>query len=54
MTDTAPDGPRLTHVDETGAARMVDVTAKDVTDRVAVATATSGFVPSSPSIHCTG
>ena len=38
MTDTAPDGPRLTHVDETGAARMVDVTAKDVTDRVAVAT----------------
>jgi len=32
----APD--RLTHVDETGAARMVDVSAKDVTDRVAVAT----------------
>ena len=31
----APD--RLTHVDETGAARMVDVSAKDVTDRVAVA-----------------
>jgi cyclic pyranopterin phosphate synthase len=29
--------PRLTHVDETGAARMVDVTAKDVTARVAVA-----------------
>jgi cyclic pyranopterin phosphate synthase len=29
--------PRLTHVDETGAARMVDVTAKDATDRVAVA-----------------
>jgi cyclic pyranopterin monophosphate synthase len=28
---------RLTHVDETGAARMVDVSAKDVTDRVAVA-----------------
>ena len=29
--------PRLTHVDESGAARMVDVGAKDVTDRVAVA-----------------
>jgi len=28
---------RLTHVDESGAARMVDVGAKDVTDRVAVA-----------------
>jgi cyclic pyranopterin phosphate synthase len=32
------DEPQLTHVDETGAARMVDITAKDVTDRVAVAT----------------
>jgi len=31
------DEARLTHVDETGAARMVDVTAKDVTARVAVA-----------------
>jgi cyclic pyranopterin phosphate synthase len=30
-------GHRLTHVDESGAARMVDVTAKDVTFRVAVA-----------------
>ena len=29
--------PRLTHVDESGAARMVDVSAKDVTDRIAVA-----------------
>jgi cyclic pyranopterin phosphate synthase len=29
--------PRLTHVDETGAARMVDVTAKPVTTRVATA-----------------
>jgi cyclic pyranopterin phosphate synthase len=28
----------LTHVDETGAARMVDVSGKDVTTRVAVAT----------------
>jgi len=33
----AADDPQLTHVDETGAARMVDVSAKDVTDRVAVA-----------------
>lgn len=30
--------PRLTHVDESGAARMVDVTAKDVTVRTATAT----------------
>jgi cyclic pyranopterin phosphate synthase len=29
--------PRLTHVDSTGAARMVDVSAKDVTHRVATA-----------------
>jgi cyclic pyranopterin phosphate synthase len=29
--------PRLTHVDETGAARMVDVSAKDVTARTATA-----------------
>ena len=31
------ESPRLTHVDETGAARMVDVSGKDVTTRVAVA-----------------
>ena len=31
------EGPRLTHVDEAGAARMVDVSGKDVTARVAVA-----------------
>ena len=31
------DQPRLTHVDESGAARMVDVSGKDVTARVAVA-----------------
>ena len=30
-------GSRLTHVDESGAARMVDVTAKAVTERVATA-----------------
>ncbi|RLV47473.1 cyclic pyranopterin monophosphate synthase MoaC [Nocardioides mangrovicus] len=33
-----PDGARLTHVDESGAARMVDVSEKDVTARVATAT----------------
>jgi cyclic pyranopterin phosphate synthase len=38
---------RLTHVDETGAARMVDVSGKDVTTRVAVAT---GRVLVSPTV----
>ncbi|MDP3630320.1 MAG: cyclic pyranopterin monophosphate synthase MoaC [Actinomycetota bacterium] len=33
------DAPRLTHLDESGAARMVDVANKDVTHRRAVATA---------------
>ena len=37
----------LTHVDESGAARMVDVSAKDVTSRVAVA---SGRVQVSPEV----
>lgn len=32
-----PPSDRLTHVDETGAARMVDVSGKDVTARTAVA-----------------
>ncbi|MBS4751834.1 cyclic pyranopterin monophosphate synthase MoaC [Nocardioides sp. zg-ZUI104] len=31
----SPSGPRLTHVDASGAARMVDVSAKDVTRREA-------------------
>ena len=39
--------PRLTHLDETGAARMVDVTAKSPTVRTASATA---FVACSPLI----
>jgi cyclic pyranopterin phosphate synthase len=43
----APGDPRLTHVDESGAARMVDVSAKDVTARVAVA---SGRVLVSPEV----
>ena len=41
------DPPRLTHLDETGAARMVDVTAKSPTVRTASATA---FVACSPLI----
>ncbi|MCW2783051.1 MAG: molybdenum cofactor biosynthesis protein MoaC [Marmoricola sp.] len=44
---TAPDEPRLTHVDETGAARMVDVSGKDVTARSATA---SGRVLVSPAV----
>jgi cyclic pyranopterin phosphate synthase len=36
-TSAEGDQPRLTHVDESGAARMVDVSGKDVTARVAVA-----------------
>jgi cyclic pyranopterin phosphate synthase len=42
-----PDQPRLTHVDETGAARMVDVSAKQETRREAVAT---GRVLVSPAV----
>jgi cyclic pyranopterin phosphate synthase len=44
MTDAAPAGP-LTHLDEAGRARMVDVSAKDVTVRTARA---SGRVLLSP------
>jgi cyclic pyranopterin monophosphate synthase len=44
MTDGAD---RLTHVDESGAARMVDVSGKEVTDRQAVA---SGRVLVSPRV----
>jgi cyclic pyranopterin monophosphate synthase len=43
----AEQQPRLTHVDASGAARMVDVSAKDVTTRVAVAT---GRVLVSPTV----
>ena len=37
MTTTDSDTPRLSHVDEHGNARMVDVSAKDVTTREATA-----------------
>lgn len=35
--DASGQGRVLTHLDESGAARMVDITGKDVTDRVATA-----------------
>jgi cyclic pyranopterin monophosphate synthase len=38
VTDDSNDVPRLTHFDEAGRARMVDVGDKEVTHRVAVAT----------------
>ncbi|WP_102509802.1 cyclic pyranopterin monophosphate synthase MoaC [Sanguibacter massiliensis] len=38
MTSPTPDSPRLTHVDASGAARMVDVAEKPVTVRTATAT----------------
>jgi len=42
---SADDGGRLTHVDATGAARMVDVSAKDVTVRTARACGRVVVVP---------
>lgn len=44
---TPPEEPRLTHVDESGAARMVDVSAKQVTARTATA---SGRVLVAPEV----
>jgi cyclic pyranopterin phosphate synthase len=44
---SSTDDPRLTHVDDSGAARMVDVSGKSVTDRTAVA---SGRVLISPEV----
>ncbi|GAA5145376.1 cyclic pyranopterin monophosphate synthase MoaC [Nocardioides marinquilinus] len=38
MSDEGAHQPRLTHLDERGAAHMVDVSAKDVTARTATAT----------------
>ena len=43
--DTAPSTDRLTHVDETGAARMVDIGDKDETRRRAVAEAFVAMLP---------
>ncbi len=36
---------RLTHLDDAGKARMVDVTDKDITERVAVATGEVAMLP---------
>ena len=47
MSGPVETGPRLTHVDETGAARMVDVTEKAVTARTATA---AGRVLVSPEV----
>lgn len=49
MSRPGPGGKadRFTHLDETGAARMVDVTGKPVSDRAARAT---GFVEVSPAV----
>ena len=38
-------GHQLTHIDEQGQARMVDVGGKDVTERVALASATVSMLP---------
>jgi cyclic pyranopterin monophosphate synthase len=46
-TPEGPSAPRLTHVDDSGAARMVDVSDKDVTARTASA---SGRVLVSPEV----
>lgn len=40
MTESPGSGARLTHVDERGAAHMVDVSGKEVSSRVAVAAGT--------------
>jgi cyclic pyranopterin monophosphate synthase len=50
MTDEA----RLTHLDERGAARMVDVGAKDVTERVAVATCSVELAPATAALLADG
>jgi cyclic pyranopterin phosphate synthase len=47
MPDQSPEPARLTHVDESGSARMVDVSGKDVTARAATA---SGRVLVSPAV----
>jgi len=51
---TAGPGPRLTHLDAHGAARMVDVGAKDVTERTAVATCHVELAPSTAALLADG
>jgi cyclic pyranopterin phosphate synthase len=46
--------PRLTHLDDRGAARMVDVGAKDVTERTAVATCRVELSPATAALLADG
>lgn len=48
------DGERLTHLDERGAARMVDVGAKDVTERTAVASGRLVVTPATAALLADG
>lgn len=48
------DSPRLTHLDETGAARMVDVGDKDVTRRTAIAEARVRMLPATLALIAAG
>lgn len=50
MKQLEPQMAELTHLDETGAARMVDIAAKDVTERVAVAAASVSMRPETLSL----
>jgi cyclic pyranopterin phosphate synthase len=54
MTTDADGSGRLTHLDERGAARMVDVGAKDVTERTAVATGTVLLAPATAALLADG
>ncbi len=47
-------GHQLTHIDEQGKARMVDVGAKAITERVAVASATVSMLPETLSLVLNG
>lgn len=49
-----PDEPRLTHLDDSGHAHMVDVSDKQVTHRRAVATATVRMLPQTLSMITDG
>jgi cyclic pyranopterin monophosphate synthase len=51
---TGPDAGGLTHLDERGAARMVDVGAKDITDRTAVAVAAIELSPATAALIADG
>ncbi len=53
-TEQHDDRARLTHLDERGAARMVDVGAKDVTERTAVATCRIELAPATARLLADG